>query len=233
MAAWVYRTVTGGRTVLWVGEDVANNYQSLWTTSSGAVAYSHDGTQGQAYSTTGMSLNKWHHACATFTSDTLRAAFVDGGGKGTNTTSVTPVPPTFEYTRIGAYKSPNTTENFAGAVCEVGLWDVVLSDYEIWRLAHGRFPWEIRPQNLVGYWLPVGANNDRDYSGRGNHLTPYNTPTWTAAPRRLTDALMQRKIWGAQRFAKAPVVGAPGLPWLREMRRRLVRWDRPIHQLQL
>ena len=39
---------------------------------------------------TGASVNTWHHACGVFTSSTSREAFIDGGSKGSGTENVDP-----------------------------------------------------------------------------------------------------------------------------------------------
>ena len=138
---------------------------------------------GIAASTTGCSLNTWHYATATFTSIAARAAFIDGGSKGTDVTNISSTPPV-DSTTIGSW---NGTYGgyFSGQICEVSVWNVILTDIEIHLLYRGVPPWLIRPRALVGFWIPLGIYNDRDYV-QNNHLTAFNTPTWTNnAPARL------------------------------------------------
>jgi hypothetical protein len=46
-------------------------------------------------------------------------------------------------------------------------------------------PWLIRRGALRGFWLPVHDRTDRDFSGRGYHLSPSNSPTWAPGPPKL------------------------------------------------
>lgn len=131
-----------------------------------------------AATTTGYSANAWHHGCAVFASATDRRAFLDGGGKGTNTTSRTPTG--IDSTAVGALDI-GTTGAMTGRVAELGIWNVALTDAEVAALARGISPLHIRRANLVTYNDILGlASPEPDFSGQGAHLTVSGTPTQAA-----------------------------------------------------
>lgn len=84
-----------------------------------AMAYS--GEWEIALTTTGITVDQWHHACAIFPSDTDRYAYIDGGSKGTHpgTESVG----TVTQTVIGSYKSL-TSGFMSGMIAEAAIWDL-------------------------------------------------------------------------------------------------------------
>jgi hypothetical protein len=44
------------------------------------------------------------------------------------------------------------SEQLDGRVAHVGIWNAALTDEEILRLAQGKLPPQVRPENLAGYW---------------------------------------------------------------------------------
>jgi hypothetical protein len=102
-----------------------------------------------AATSSGYSANTWHHAAAVFDAVDSRAVFIDGGGKGTNATSVTPA--SLDQTAIGVQLGIGVSGGTSGRVAEVGIWDVALTDAEVAVLAAGYSPLLVRPQNLVFY----------------------------------------------------------------------------------
>lgn len=124
-------------------------------------------TSGTADTTTGYSANTWHHAAAVFASTTSRTAYIDGGSKGTDTTSLAPSGMT--RFNIGAYHNAVETGHLSGDVCEAGIWNVALTDAEILSLAQGMSPRFIRPGSLVGYWRLIGNTSPEvDLIARNN-----------------------------------------------------------------
>ena len=98
----------------------------------------------QAVSSTGYTVGRWHHGCAVFASATDRRAFIDGGSKGTNSTSRIPSIP--NRLRIGV----NSNSQWAnGCVAVPGLWNVALNDEEVRLLGLGYHPRLIRPDALL------------------------------------------------------------------------------------
>lgn len=124
-----------------------------------------DSGNSMATTTTTISANTWSHAACVFTSSTSRAAFLNGGGKGTDTTSQTPSG--LNRTTIGARNIGSYNQPFAGLLAEVGLWNIALSDADIVVLATGISPFLVRPDALVGYWPLVGKYSPEiDLKGR-------------------------------------------------------------------
>ena len=156
MACWFRCTsdsVTG--IVMGLGNLGATN-QNFYLAARGAVAGDpvsfacrNGGSASFADTTTGYSINKWHHACGVATSTTLRDVYIDGGSTGQNTTSLTPTG--ISGIRIGASASSNVPTIHTGEVAKAAIWNVALSIPEIRALAGGVDPIEIRRGNLVFY----------------------------------------------------------------------------------
>jgi len=143
------------------------------------AATTQSSADSHAATSSGYSANTWHHAAAVFTSPTSRAAFIDGGSKGTNTTSRTPS--SIDHINIGALDySIGQAGAMSGRIAEAAIWNVALTDAEVASLAAGFTPPFIRPQSLVAYW-PLVRDEDQDNVG-GYDLTPINTPSIAAHP---------------------------------------------------
>jgi hypothetical protein len=133
---------------------------------------------GAAISTTGYTVGQWHHACGVFATTTDRRAYIDGGSKGTNSTSISV--PTMDRTGIAVLARSAFDAKFPGALVDVCIWRAALSDYEVWRLSRGVPPSEIRKGSLV-CWLPLidpHSTRFRDWSGRRHSFIRSGTVTW-------------------------------------------------------
>jgi len=151
-------------------------------TSSGQniISWVQDGGTGvPTVTTTTYSTNTWQHACATFASTTSRAVYLDGGGKGTSTTSIDPL--NLDRTSIARAGDSTPAAYMSGSIAEVAIWDVDLNDDEVAALAKGFHPYQIRPGNLV-FYVPLIRGNDKDLVG-GLSLTAFNTPGISVHPR--------------------------------------------------
>lgn len=112
-------------------------------------------SEAAASSTTTYSTGVWHHGAAVFASTSDRRAFLDGGNKGTNTSSI-PMP-AVDNTTIGVRHSNNVYQfPFNGRIAEVGIWSVALTDAEVATLGDGYSPLLVRPESLVNYWPVYG-----------------------------------------------------------------------------
>lgn len=128
------------------------------------------GTARNAPSTSGYSVNTWHHICAVFAAADNRSVYIDGGSKGTNTQNSTPGG-TIDRTVIGRRTRVTPINYVSGRVAEVGIWNVALSDNEVVRLARGEAPLFIRPENLKFYCPTWGFNSpEPDLSGFNQHM---------------------------------------------------------------
>lgn len=171
MACWFYTTDdTAYQMLMASNEDLAGRFDRFHLTAQGSVAgdplgaNTQDGASGgNALTSTGFSINTWHHACGVFAAANSRAVYLDGGGKGTDATNV--VPTSLDRFSIGAdWRSdgdglPRFFLN--GGVAEAAVWNVALTDAEVLILAAGYRPTFVRPDGLVAYWPLIWNDRDR------------------------------------------------------------------------
>ena len=159
IAAWGYTTTIAG-----VGHMMVGLFQGTATGSSDSITLSLSGTAvvadctggsggGQAITSTPPPTNTWFHACGVYTSTTSRAAYINGGSKGTDTTSTTtPFP---SRTSIGKRDNASNDRAFGaggtGYLADVAIWNVALTDAEVLSLSKGFSPLLVRPSALVFY----------------------------------------------------------------------------------
>lgn len=147
----------------------------------------------------------WHHAVCRHTNTSLRDVLIDGGGVGTNTSSQSFTAPA--YFNIGAYYAGGSVFSpLTGAIAEVGVWDVVLTDDEVRRLATpGTKPTDVRPDHLVIY-RSLDANESLPRGGKG--LTGLAmTGTMGVAEQPFPPKQNNKKH---VQFIKAPAAGGGG-----------------------
>lgn len=108
-------------------------------------------TGGAAVSSTGYSTNVWTAAAGVFTSAASRAAFINGGSKGTNATSRTPL--SVDSIKLGHSldSSEAPQQPLLGLLAGAAIWNAALTDAEVAGHAKGVSPLLIRPQSLVFY----------------------------------------------------------------------------------
>jgi len=180
ISAWFRTDIHATRQALATVIGVWNHYHILMIDTQ-VWAETFDGVgQGSAVTTSNATSNEWHHAAGVFYATNSRAAFLNGGSKGTNATASTPTVTDVylaTYGALGLYLS--------GTLAEAGIWNIALTDNEVRWLAQGHPPWRIRRDHLVGFWLPFADRTDRDFSGRGYHMSPTNTPTWGPDPPKV------------------------------------------------
>ena len=145
------------------------------------------GTSDAARTTTGYTAGTWFHALGTGASSTSRACYLNGGGKGTATTDLTPA--SLDRTAIGIRSRAGDSLRLAGLAAECAIYSVALSDAEALMLANGLHPYSIQAGNLAGYWPVYGhASPEVDWSGGGNNMTVAGTTVadhvYTAPPLR-------------------------------------------------
>ena len=151
------------------------------------LAVSNDQGVAQAFANTSTqaSTDTWHHAVGVWASATDRRVFLDGSGKGTNTTSVNYA--TQAYTSF----SLAGTNYWSGSIGEGGLWNVALTDAEAAVLATGISPLAVRPQSLVAHWPLIGRTSPEIDLVGGFDMTLNNSPTAAAHPRVIYPGLPQ------------------------------------------
>lgn len=101
----------------------------------------------------GFTANTWTHAATVCTSATLRAAFINGGGKGTAT--LNRLMTALNVVTLGVTRgATGFNEWFSGQLAEAAVWNVALTDEEIAALGQGLAPDSVRASALLCY-LPL------------------------------------------------------------------------------
>lgn len=173
---------TNGGTARWMmfGDGAAINFSDAIV----VTAINSGGTGSPCGSTATYSAGSWVHACGVYSSDTNRAAFLNGSNKGTVSSSITVSG--IDRTLLGARISGGAVGAYLnGKMAEAAIWNVALGDDEVATLAAGFCPLLVRPQSLVAYWpLHARATNEEDWSG-GFTMTNTNSVAAGAHPNRI------------------------------------------------
>lgn len=186
ISAWMHSTsLTVNQTVLQIQDKDVESHgftlQALGAFGGDPVRFAAlDGGSGAADTSISYTINTWHHVCGIETSSTSRAAFIDGGNKGTDTDSITPAG--LDSVSIGRRGDSTPGPYFDGYIAEVAIWNASLSDPEVAILALGYSPLLIRPQNLVAYWPLIGRTSPEIDIVGGFDLTLFSSPTTIAHP---------------------------------------------------
>jgi hypothetical protein len=133
-----------------------------------------------AVTTTGYSTTAWHHAAGAAISTTLRHVWIDGGSKGTNTTSVNPNLAITNRTTAGRADDNTPGGYFNGRIRDAAAWNVELTDAEIAVLATGFSPLLVRPESLVFYAPLWGRHTTEPAPISGYSATHVNAPPYSA-----------------------------------------------------
>jgi hypothetical protein len=151
--------------------------------SSTIVANARDGVGNKdATTSTTFSTGVWNHAGAAFASSTSRAAYLNGGGKGTNATSSTPA--SIDRTSLAFSAGISAELFFDGKLAEIGIWDVELTDAEFLTLSKGLCPKFVRPANLRLYVPMYGTDSpELDQWKRAASFTLAGTSKAAGHPR--------------------------------------------------
>ena len=169
ISAWFKSTSTSAAQDVANISDQGNDYWRIALISGNVRAQQlANGNTGFADSGA-YSANTWHHALATFTSNSRRDVYLDGAGTS-NTTGVPLSTSGVNRTTLG--KRHAVSQPFTGDMAEVAYWDVVLTADEAAELAAGYSPLFVRPASLVAYYPLVRGLND--HVG-GNDLTATGT----------------------------------------------------------
>jgi hypothetical protein len=128
------------------------------------------GTARSGVATAAATTGVWQHFTG-IEAGTSRAAFLNGGNKGSNSFSLTI--DSLTAMRLGR----RGTTWHDGLLAEVGVWNVALSDGEVAALGRGVNPRLIRPNALV-FYAPLWGTSDpeRDYTAGQRHLTLNGSP---------------------------------------------------------
>lgn len=175
MACWFNSNDdTVSQALIWVGDkDVATYYTVLLAYSGTNIgAFSHNygaAAADTANTSTGWSANTWHHAAGIWLSTSERHAYLDGSGKGSNTTVVGALA-NHDRTAIGASRDSTDRRYMSGHIAEAAIWNLTdwgANDAEretnfekaIASMAKGYSPKSF-PLGRVSYWDLIRSLND-------------------------------------------------------------------------
>lgn len=145
-----------------------------------------------ADTTTGYSSGVWHHVCGVEASSTSRAAYIDGGSKGTNTTSTTPAAIT--RLSIGVLSGSSDSALFTGNIAEAFIYTAALADAEIAVMAATKCsPLTIHPGSLA-FYAPLVGNYSPEIDMRAGAGLTVTAATKANHPRMLYPPT-QRQRW--------------------------------------
>lgn len=144
-------TVNIWRGLFYIGEAGGDQYYCMTMQAGLIKAYTRAGGATPIATSTVAAVadGSWQHAAVTFTSNISRAAFYNGGNKGTDSGNADPDEGQFNLTSIGYFSG-----HYNGKMAEVGVWNATLEDEEMAELGPvGGFvsPTNIRPESLVCY----------------------------------------------------------------------------------
>lgn len=159
-----------------------------------------------AETSTGFTANAWQHALGVFAAANDRRIYLNGGGKGTNGTSVSPTGQ--NGTRLGD-RPASTLQPHNGRLAEFCVWNVALSDGEAALLGAGP-PWLcprlVRPEAVIHYRSMIRDVN-HPYLGAGS---------WTINQAVQIDhppVVYTRPVIVVPKFTPAGGGGAEGAAW--------------------
>ena len=132
-----------------------------------------------ATSTTQATSGAWNHLAGTSSSASSRAAYMNGGGKGTNATSKSAG--TMVATRIG--ESIDNTNPASADIAFPSIWTMALSDSDILSLSLGASPRLIHPEKLLSYNRMTGGNAPEPDWSYSAAWVVNGTPTQSVNPR--------------------------------------------------
>lgn len=157
IAAWVKpESVSLNHYILSLGVNAGNSAFNLKIDNDDTVRAQStlSGASVAAATSTTVTAGTWCHAAAVFASATSRSAYLNGGGKGTNTTSNTPAG--INRTTLGCRWDTSRSNFFDGLIAEAAIWSAALADDDIAALAKGVSPLLVRPEVIEAYWPLIG-----------------------------------------------------------------------------
>lgn len=143
------------------GADNNNISIGCTTFNNKLMARSCDGSgSSDAYPSTIYTAGQWFHIAGVFSSATSRAIYLDGGSKGTNTTSRAPTGQDRSSIGIADGSDPSQGLGSTDKIAHAAVWDIALSDAEVASLATApTIPPAIQPDHLVAYWPLAGTDS--------------------------------------------------------------------------
>lgn len=141
------------------------------------------GTGANADATLAYSANAWQSAWASFISNTSRAAGINGGNKGTDTTSITD--PTPDFVTLAALRINAVSQHLDGRLAETYILDANLTDAQFTAFGLGISPFWFMPVANIRAWYPLLGNDNNNMANGYPDLTPTNSPTQVEHPANI------------------------------------------------
>ena len=134
-------------------------------------------------------MNEWCHCCGVEFAADDRRVYLNGGNKGTDSTSA--VPTGMNRTALGSRDDNSVRAPFDGYIGTYAVWNAALTDDEVRSLGAGNVsPLQVRAGSLVDY---VAMNGHGGGSDEPNILDPSvtyqdigSTGLWHEPPLRLS-----------------------------------------------
>lgn len=212
ISAWVRPTSVANLTeILSICSADSGNYFSLRLNANQIQAVARSNTSRTATSTQVLSTNTWYHVCAVFASSSSRAAYVNGGNKGTNTQSSTPSVVGGETTLAGLGGSSNG-DYYSGDIAELAIWNVALSDAQVLMLSLGLEPTFVAPSNIAAYLPLLNHSSGFDGTLEGGYLMDLRRSTnngW----RVINGLLVSRQAHPRMIYSKRQIISCPPSPF--------------------
>ena len=144
-----------------------------------------NGSATSADTTTGFTAGVWCHVACTFVGTAERHVWLDGGSKGTGTTSKSGHTASINIYGCGRWldSSPATVSD--GQCADLAIWDSELSDADVAALAAGLHPYAVQPESLVRFFPFHGTGDPEVCSVSGATLTLTGSPPATEHPYRV------------------------------------------------
>lgn len=168
---WFYAdAVTASSTILFVGDkDVDNRFYLIEMAGSvvgDPVRFVRFGAEGVdlLVTTTGATVNTWHHGCGIVRAANDVDVLIDGGSLANSVAARTPA--NWDRTSIGRNGRATAGAYFSGRLAELFVYNVALTTDEVVSLAGGVSPLRVRPVSLASYWPVSGVvSPEPDYRG--------------------------------------------------------------------
>ena len=156
----------------WIKPDDVANYGAIWHSADAtSTAYyqgiildgeaandyleahhRNGGSEGQAITTSGITVDTWHNVIVLWISDASRTIYIDGGNSHNDTTDVVMAEETHTITALGSFRDSSPGTYFSGKIAQCAVWNDQLSGAEITALAGGDLPSAVSADSLVAYW---------------------------------------------------------------------------------
>ncbi len=192
MACWFQPTSTTAantQALMLLGDTGVTNRFLMAADGSGVDTLSVQTGAVSANTTTPFIAGRWHHACGVWAAVNSRTAYLDAGGKATNTGSSTPAG--VSRCVIGARYNTTLGLRFTGQIVWPAIWNIALSEEDVARLAMGASPLTIKPESLVAFWDWTGAQTE--FGLRGTYPLVNNATLPVDGPGFLAQVVGKRR----------------------------------------